>query len=391
MNELEFYQMMTPLTSFIQDGHNSVIPSESVINALRNCDDLFPLDIKWIKNKLYISNNFSSSSDLAPGTEIISINNIFAEEMLNKFLANLPIEGNNEQFIFGSLNQSFRFYYFVYYGLSGNYNITYRSLDGLIGSCAVSGKDLISIQIQKEKANISNVKLYDLKMVDSLHIAILTIKTLDQTLIKREFKKNFKKDIAEYFNLIQQSKINNLIIDLRDNTGGNPDYVKFLLQYLYDEPFQQALECRVVKYKDAEIFAERNRKIWYPLYGIGKFHPKQNNFNGSVYVLVNENTFSAGVILASTLKKYDRATFIGTETGGNPVIMSGFFIRSIWYLPNTRIQVTPATLATIYNAIELNTGRGLIPDYILELTPEDLQLAKDVYLDFTFALIRENS
>ena len=106
-------------------------------------------------------------------------------------------------------------------------------------------------------------------------------------------------------------------------------------------------------------------------------------------MLINESTFSAGVILASTLKRENRATFIGTETGGNPVIMSGFFMRSTWQLPNTRIQITPATLATIYNPIELNTGRGLIPDHIIELTPEQLALSEDVYLNYTLDLIKK--
>ncbi|MBK7038600.1 MAG: hypothetical protein IPH42_20280 [Bacteroidetes bacterium] len=134
---------------------------------------------------------------------------------------------------------------------------------------------------------------------------------------------------------------------------------------------------------------ERNKKSWFPFYGIGKFQPKKNNFKESVYVLINESTFSAGVILASTLKRENRATFIGTETGGNPVIMSGFFMRSTWQLPNTRIQITPATLATIYNPIELNTGRGLIPDHIIELTPEQLALSEDVYLNYTLDLIKK--
>lgn len=50
MNELEFYKMLTPLTSYIQDGHNSIIPSEPVMEKLRNCNDLFPLDARWIDN-----------------------------------------------------------------------------------------------------------------------------------------------------------------------------------------------------------------------------------------------------------------------------------------------------------------------------------------------------
>ena len=389
MNELEFYRMLTPLTTFIQDGHNSIIPGEHAMEALRGCNDLFPLDIKCIKNKLYVSYNYSSASELSPGTEIISINNISADVILNKFLSNLPQEGNNQQYIFGSINSAFRFYYFVYYGLAEKYNIAYKNLNGKVGNCEVTGIALLSMKNQKEKANIPDLNPYNLKVLDSMHTAVLTIKTFDQTLIKNTYNKKFKRDVSGYFNLIQDANVTNLVIDLRGNMGGNPDYVKYLLSYLFDEPFEQATECRVVKNKDSENFMERNKKSWFPFYGIGKFQPKKNNFKESVYVLINESTFSAGVILASTLKRENRATFIGTETGGNPVIMSGFFMRSTWQLPNTRIQITPATLATIYNPIELNTGRGLIPDHIIELTPEQLALSEDVYLNYTLDLIKK--
>ena len=389
MNELEFYRMLTPLTTFIQDGHNSIIPGEHAMTSLRGCNDLFPLDIKCIKNKLYVSYNYSSASELSPGTEIISINNISADVILNKFLSNLPQEGNNQQYIFGSINSAFRFYYFVYYGLAEKYNITFKNLTGNVGYCEVTGIDLLSMKNEKEKANIPDLNPYHLKVLDSMHTAVFTIKTFDQTLIKNTYNKKFKRDVSGYFNLIQDANVTNLVIDLRGNMGGNPDYVKYLLTYLFDEPFEQATECRVVKNKDSENFMERNKKSWFPFYGIGKFQPKKNNFKESVYVLINESTFSAGVILASTLKRENRATFIGTETGGNPVIMSGFFMRSTWQLPNTRIQITPATLATIYNPIELNTGRGLIPDHIIELTPEQLALSEDVYLNYTLDLIKK--
>ena len=388
LNELEFYKMLTPLTTFIQDGHNSIMPSEPVMEKLRNCNDLFPFDVRWINNKLFIYNNFSTSDELLPGTEIITINNISVEEMLHLFLLNLPREGENDQYIYGALNQAFRFYYFVYYGLAEKYTISYKNLIGAIETCTISGTDLITMKIIREKSKIPDLNPYHLHTIDSLATAILTIKTFDQTLIKKKYSKSFKRDFGEYFNQIKNAKTTDLIIDLRGNMGGNPDYVKYVLQHLIDKPFVQAIEGRIVNNGMAEDFQVRTKKQWFPFYGIGKFDPKQNVFSGNVYVITDESTFSAGVILASTLKKLERATVIGNETGGNPVIMSGFFLRTTRYLPNTKLQVTPAKLATIYNPIESNSGRGLIPDHTINLTQEDLNSNKDVYLNFVLELIK---
>lgn len=105
---------------------------------------------------------------------------------------------------------------------------------------------------------------------------------------------------------------------------------------------------------------------------------------------MNEGTFSAGVIFASVLKKYNRAVFIGNETGGNPIIMAGYLINTSWKLPNTKIQISPGTLCTIYDDLNLNQGRGLVPKYMINTTAEDLISNNDRTLNYTIKLICES-
>ncbi len=73
---------------------------------------------------------------------------------------------------------------------------------------------------------------------------------------------------SAYFNQIQTNQIDNLVIDLRENGGGNPDYVKEVLQYLFAKPFEQTIECRIVKAASKEKLSERTRKkmvsaVWH--------------------------------------------------------------------------------------------------------------------------------
>lgn len=106
--------------------------------------------------------------------------------------------------------------------------------------------------------------------------------------------------------------------------------------------------------------------------------------------MVNEGTFSAGVILASVLRKYNRAVFVGNETGGNPIIMAGYLIKTSWKLPNTKIQMGSGTLCTMYDDIRQNQGRGLVPDYIVKPEPEDILTKQDRYLLYTLDIIRNS-
>ncbi|MBK9104585.1 MAG: hypothetical protein IPL92_08435 [Saprospiraceae bacterium] len=390
MTELEFIKLLTPIAAFIQDGHNYVIPSKTALDSIRSYDYLFPLELACMDGRLYVSRDLSLSSVPLTGLEITAINTASTKDMLSVFLSNLGRDGNNNQHSYAAINESFRFYFHTYFGFDSTYVVHYRTKDNRDTSCTISGRDLGAIN--KEKLNRypnegqGPASGLTLNIIDSINTAVLGIKTFSPNITNRKFRS----EILACFDSIRTANTKNLILDLRDNSGGNPHHVKFILQHLFDEPFEQAKECRVVKNKYEEDFLTRTRKQWYPWYGLGKFNPKKNNYSGDVFVLVNEGTYSAGVIFCSVLRKYKRADFIGDETGGNPIVMAGYLIKSSWELPNTKIQFGSGTLCTLYEDLGLNQGRGLVPDHIIKILPEDFLSSKDRCLEYALQLIKEN-
>lgn len=96
-----------------------------------------------------------------------------------------------------------------------------------------------------------------------------------------------------------------LIVDLRQNGGGDPAMVAFLCTYLFgDEP---------VHLNDL-YFREDNRttEFWTLPYVPG---PKYGNTK-PVYVLTSRRTFSGAEEFANNLKTLKRATIVGEATGG---------------------------------------------------------------------------
>ena len=110
-------------------------------------------------------------------------------------------------------------------------------------------------------------------------------------------------------------------------------------------------------------------------------HPKRNalSFNGNLYLLTNNTSFSAAATFAGLFKELKLGTIIGEETGGKISYYGDF-----WYnkTPNTEITfyVSPK-LFIQYGGTDLN--RGVIPDYLVQDKDDSIK-------DFTFKIIKEN-
>ncbi|MCR5861903.1 S41 family peptidase [Flavobacterium sp. J372] len=94
-----------------------------------------------------------------------------------------------------------------------------------------------------------------------------------------------------------------LIIDLRDNHGGEPDMVRYLASYFFgDEP---------VHLNDL-YFRNGNQTTEFWTIPV----PGKKYLDKPVYVLTSSHTFSGGEELAYDLQTQKRATLIGETTGG---------------------------------------------------------------------------
>jgi hypothetical protein len=95
-----------------------------------------------------------------------------------------------------------------------------------------------------------------------------------------------------------------LIVDLRQNGGGTPAMIAYVLSYLFDEP--QHVNDIYTRTTDA------TQQWWTSGHVAGlKYGGKK-----PVYVLTSSRTFSGGEEFAYDLKNLKRATLVGETTGG---------------------------------------------------------------------------
>jgi hypothetical protein len=212
---------------------------------------------------------------------------------------------------------------------------------------------------------------------------------------------DFKSFLRSAFTRIRDQHVTSLVLDLRQNTGGDSRQGDLLQTFLSEDNLPALAEVAVkatpeVKARYKTLLPEGFR--WIPLNslvpmlrgiqntpdgGFYRFHPDAstpqsrwfNNpllFKGDLYVLISPVTYSSAVIFAAPLKYWKRAVFIG-ETSGEPLTFYGDNYE--FDLPNTKLQASVSHKEfKLLGAKEPDVG--LEPDIrVTPETPDAYQLA----------------
>ncbi len=148
--------------------------------------------------------------------------------------------------------------------------------------------------------------------------------------------KAFKRFLKSTFKQIEQENIQHLIIDIRDNGGGDSGLNDLLLSYLTTKSYQQS-SGRYWKVSEQSKKAYNSNKVYARMFGkefmeqynntsngevIESFEegvttPKKPNnyFDGKSCFLIGPNTFSSANFLADAVSTYKLSTLIGQPTG----------------------------------------------------------------------------
>ncbi len=246
--------------------------------------------------------------------------------------------------------------------------------------------------------------------------------------VKRQFnKENPSKQIAPYYNpehpifknfvwelidSLNNNNIENLVIDLRNNPGGNLTLGIQLLYFLTEEkdftgftefaytsaiyksyfpseynelvtqyPNGIPVNKLVLKKKSDDLFYEitnENSKYYVP-----EHRPV---FKGKVFVISNYRTGSAAAMLTTLFQDNNLGTIIGTSVGNNPIGATTFTPME---LPKTKARISIAT--TYKERPNKEKGAIQIPDYWIEYSLNDLILGEDPYLEKVRELINKAS
>jgi carboxyl-terminal processing protease len=180
-----------------------------------------------------------------------------------------------------------------------------------------------------------------------------------------QFADNTREELREHLQEIMEQEPASMIVDLRNNGGG----------YLVT-----AVEVTSEFLSDGLILIEE--------YGDGR-QKEYTAIRGGLateiplVVLVNEGSASASEIMAGALQDHQRAPLVGATTFGKGSVQN--------WVPLDKgeegaVRITIARWLTP-NGTQIN-GIGLTPDYIVELTEEDILAERDTQLEKAIELLR---
>lgn len=417
LTEQEFKNKVSWAINKIHCGHTTVRPSKKYINYYsRKRLPQFPLSLKvWKDSAVVIAGLLKDREDsiagLTRGTIITAINNFTTRQILDSLCQFIGTDGYSTNFQYQLISFNFPAYYSNGFGTDSVYKVKYIDSLGQEKELKLKNfefkadsnayKQMLPPEGFKKK-DVRKLKLLNERNLvtdTTLKTAFLTVNTFSGGKLNRFFRTSFKK--------IQKQNIENVVLDLRLNSGGSVLASTKLIQYLIQQPFKVAdtvaAYTRRFPYKEyikpwfiywlsMRLTGRRliDKRIHFKYFENHSFKPqKKNHFNGDVYLLTGGYTFSAATLVTGKLKGQKNVTIVGEETGGGAYGNSAMFLTTI-ILPNTAIRITLPLYRMVLNAKLPKNGRGVFPD--IEVNPSStlIKMGLDAKTQKVKELIKQN-
>lgn len=331
----EYYRLIAPFVASLQDGHTFLtFPGIKLLNAN---DNLLPYIIKADIEKphLKVTENISDDYLQIPvGAEILKINNYTAEEIIQKIIDNTSGESKAYRLKMGANLIMFAIIFGTFYELEETAKVEYKFENQTFKKTipTVTYTNLMEIAKNRKPNNKNNnieVPNFSLTLKSELKTAILEIRYFGD-------KTKFQDFLKESFKTINDKKIKKIVIDIRENGGGNSKLGDELLKYLSPKPFKQ-FDQTLIKYSQLQkdvykrycesdtqycstynyVKTKNNGEVeTFSVEDLIEAYQKSERFNGKIYLLTSTRTFSSAMTFTQAFKHYKIGKIIGEETGG---------------------------------------------------------------------------
>jgi hypothetical protein len=368
ISKRELYRRTTPIVARIGCGHTALIPGGRFVRSFIGGSSVIPLRAIVADRRLFVSQAYDDSAANLLGSEILSINDFEAPEIVDRLVGSQSRDGTNTALAVYKVNDLFPFYYYLFVEKASDFIIRARTGEGARQyrlSAAPTRRVIDEYQRQNPRRNYFHVRhRLEPIILEEKGAAYLGIPSFQGTSRNREAMRLF-------FESLDGAGISSLVVDLRGNTGGDPILAIMLLRYLLGEPFQYLDDSNEAVEKFTDFGFERYYERIVPF--------QQSGYRGELYVLIDGGSFSQTGQVASMLKAAGIATFLGEESGGS---FSCNDNSTMIVMPHSGFRLKLARTGFETTASSLPRGRGISPDVEIRPSVEDLVSGRDPVLEW---------
>ena len=342
MSVQDFYLLLAPFVASLKEGHSGIyIPISSRVQYLNNGGLAFPFKVHIADNRLFVFIDLSMEQNVEEGTEIISINGVPVSDILQRMFS-LNGSERNDDIKYSGIEPYFSTLLWYMYHFEKDYNLVVKK-DGTEQHVFIQGITQKHFsEVMEQKGKNTPEKKYSLDIDSVGKKATMMIRSFADTKALSAFLKPAFQDLS-------LNDVDSLVIDVRNNEGGNSGSVDFLMFYLTDKPYKQYDKIEL-KVSDAvkTVYKDRHPDLYNVIKDLpnGSIYTypdeflftqtKENKwrFTKKITVLVNSKTYSAGSTFASVVECLNIGEVIGIT--GFPKISFADFLS--FKLPNTQID-----------------------------------------------------
>ena len=387
MTRREFAARLATFLAALGDGHTRVrFPEADYLAFQRAGGRVFPFTVRASdllagregSTRLAITGT-SSACDVPAPCELTAVNGMPAAELLRRL--HTMTSGGDEAY--RARNIGARFQHLLWLtGVEPPYRVSWTDAQHSAGTTLVAGATA-AVNAPAEPA----WRWYH---------AAPGVPCLEWTAMSGSGTK-FQTFLRRLFQRLQRPDCRGLIIDLRQNSGGNSGFADLLLPYLTEKPYRLStakhwrLSTSYRKY--AKRMGYRSARLKSTA-ADGRLHvfesawrspaPCPARYTGPLAVLVGPGTYSSAVMLADALREFGIGTLIGTATGGSP---DGFGEICTVRLPETRLELDIATARFIGLSSASRDSTGVPPHRVVATDLASLLRDEDPVLEAAVAWV----
>lgn len=355
VSPVELYRLVAPVVSMIGDGHtNLAFPFNSFFTYET---DRMPVFVNVLSDNT-LECTSSLDSIIPRGAKILSINGMESRDILDSMMK--FVSGERRHYKLSQLDYPFQALFLMLYpakeyaveylpkGMKKPVTYTFPAVkyEEIKRRCPSTGKgvrhDAYSFKIDREN-----------------NVAVMDFRSFDKPAKMKQFADSM-------FRALRVEKIGNLIIDVRNNSGGNSQVGDVLLRYISPVPFDQIDKMLVkVTPTTAKLMGDASMT---PMLRFHTSNPadytkprttEEGHYDGNVYLLTSNKTFSSAGLFAWTFKECGVGKVIGEETGG----MGVHFGDILGYeLPVSKLFCSVSYKCFWQMNADENNNHGTIPD-----------------------------
>jgi C-terminal processing protease CtpA/Prc len=356
MTKLDLVRAFQPFVAYGRIGHARIeFPVADYIAAAQAGGTVLPFDIRIDGRRVFVTHSYLKESKVQPGAELLA----FDDQPITKVVDDVSryVSGERPYMVHAQLERFFPRWLWLARGEIRALRVTGRSASGVQFSETINGLPIGEVEPAKsgwtEALSTREVRMLDTKTAYLRPGAFYNIEGGESMDVAA-----FRKFVDDAFGKIKEAKAQTLIIDLRDNPGGDNSFSDPMVAWFASRPFRfsdnfsikvsqeirQQFEKQTAGSKDGDgIIAQMHRAMKGKREGtvvrfeLPKVVPRPDRFEGRVFLLVNRHSYSNAASLAGMVQDYGFAKVIGEETADLP---TSYASSAQFTLPASGIAVT---------------------------------------------------